>query len=192
MYHSIPYIHEVYPRTQEELESRLELANILQIMAATDKENQLLVHHTKASFLYLRKKEDYDQYLQSIDHKYILDCTEPENDRVLTIHESLHKNDDLRKTLYFNKYKHKLTFETINNNVSHLDVSKIARTLESNTDIKLNKPMRDALDFTHMFWWRYREHCIYCLDESALMYALLMVGDDVKRIQNAVLFSDLV
>jgi len=131
-------------------------------------------------------KEDFDKILK-ITEKFVKEVHEPSSEEDLKFFENNSSKKILTDALPYGKYKYKIYMKYNMAQDKRVLVNKI--TTVHGKNIKLSKQTSEWLKFSQRWCW---SPYMYVTDSSSLTMLTLMLGDNIKKIEEYVLRDELV
>lgn len=185
------YVDQCYPKTQEELEHRLQVANRLNALCLSSNNLIKLRHTGEGTILYAETKSDYIK-AYSIAGDYALELNEPIVENIKSVIDKLGSIEELRTCLYYNKYIYKIHMYA-GWNCSLDEICNLRDQLNGMNDILMNygfnrlprNPIASAAQIRS--GWRYAKYAVACNDEETASYISFIAGDHIVKITKAVI-----
>lgn len=183
------WIEDHYPRSQEDLETRIQCAKKLNALCLSTTSEARLRHSGESTIIYLQTKEDYIKSRSIVGH-YAIECNEPIIENLTQRIDELGSIEEFRTCLYYNKYIYKIhMYAGWNSSIE--EICALRDQLSDIDDIFVNVAF-DRLPKTekrHLYrgWWKGAKYAVACNDEATASYISFIAGDRVEKITKAVL-----
>lgn len=167
------------------------------------------VNNGQYSHVYFLHEEDY----LKAKSRYVdlhTEYTEPMFDNLQEIIDGHDTNEEIRKSLWFNKYRYKIVmkcdehfeeglckdlFNMFNDNENvrlNKNMIELAKIDTSNRSIPpANNPLFQNMRVTPIRWGRWRVYSIFCIDKIDAEYISFVSSENIQSIHKALLISEL-
>ena len=183
------YIIQHYPRTQQELDMRLDIYDeITNIVGKQTRKSKVAKIRCDVSqtMMYITDAETYNKIMDIPNIKtYIVDVTEPAFQDYAAVKSKLAPVEEVRKCLYFSKYRYKVCLRASNDIKEILQFRELA-TASSEVFVS------SALRYIHARrYFQYSLLSVACDDDATASYLAMIGGDMVVSVKKAVLVDEL-